>query len=131
MAASPGGLSAQFDFKLGGGGGGRGVVVGDVFPAARGLGLEVRKRWWWRRRARERDRVGGACRISCCCSDPVVPIGRATGSVKRVEKREEWRFDPKKRPNRARIQASPSTPFASSQYVPTFAYMCVCVSLVH
>jgi hypothetical protein len=130
MAASSRGFAAQFDFKLGGGGR-RGIVVGDVFPAAHGLGLEVRKRWWWRRRVRERDRVVGACRISCCCSDPVVPIRRANGPVKRVEKREEWRFDPKRRPHRARIQASPSTPFASSQYVPIFAYMCVCVSLVH
>jgi hypothetical protein len=34
----------QFDFKLGGGGQ-RGIVVGDVFPVAHGLGLDVRKRW--------------------------------------------------------------------------------------
>jgi hypothetical protein len=71
MAASSGGFAAQFDFKLGGGGR-RGAIVGDVCPAARGLGLEVWKRWWWR--ARERDLVGGACRISCCCSEPMGPI---------------------------------------------------------
>jgi hypothetical protein len=40
MAASFGGFAAQFDFKLSGGVR-RGVIVIDVCPAARGLGLEV------------------------------------------------------------------------------------------
>jgi hypothetical protein len=43
------GFAALFDFKLGKGGR-RGVIVGDVCPTARGLGLEVWKRWWlWTR----------------------------------------------------------------------------------
>ncbi|KAB1203572.1 hypothetical protein CJ030_MR8G015395 [Morella rubra] len=107
MAATSGGFSAQFDFKLKRGG----RLVGGICPPSRSLGLELRKRW--KRRARER--VGGVSRISCCCSSHGAPIRRATGSGKSVEKIEEWRFDPKKSPQRVRIQASPAMPFASSQ----------------
>lgn len=107
MTASSGRLSAHLDFKPG-----RGRrLLGDGIPPMRVLGLDLGKRW--SRRARERVLTVG--RIGCCCSDPVVPIRRTTGSGKRVEKTEEWRFDPKKIPHRVRTQASPAVPFASSQ----------------
>lgn len=121
MAATSGGFSAQFDFKLKRGG----RLVGGICPPSRSLGLELRKRW--KRRARER--VGGVTRISCCCSSHGAPIRRATGSGKSVEKIEEWRFDPKKSPQRVRIQASPAMPFASSQWVPTCSCIFIYLSL--
>lgn len=99
MASSSRGFTTQLDFRLR-----RPVDIsrGQV----NGLD-EPRKR---KRVSFEGERIG-VSRISCCCSDPVVPIR----SCKSVEKCEEWRFDPKKSSHRSRIQASPSMPFASSQ----------------
>ncbi|XP_022153171.1 uncharacterized protein LOC111020728 isoform X3 [Momordica charantia] len=74
-----------------------------------------------RRRRRRRRRVlfeingVGFTSISCCCSDSMVPIRRTTGSGKSVEKKEDWRFDPKKAPRSVRIQATPAMSFASPQ----------------
>ena len=67
------------------------------------------------RKCRRRVSVDGdrirLSRIRCCCSG-------STGSGKSVEKAEEWRFDSKKSSHRVRIQAMPSMPFASPQWVP-------------
>ncbi|XP_023887871.1 protein EARLY STARVATION 1, chloroplastic isoform X2 [Quercus suber] len=111
MAASPGGFTAQLNFKLGRRPGG--------YPMRNQLGLDlgVRKRRRLRVEASS-DRVGTS-RISCCCSDSVVPIRRSSGSGKSIEKSEDWRFDPKKsshsHSHRVRVHASPALPFASPQ----------------
>ncbi|KAH9759465.1 Inactive purple acid phosphatase-like protein [Citrus sinensis] len=98
MASSSRGFTTRLDFRL------RRLV--DISRGqVNGLD-EPRKR---KRVSFEGERIG-VSRISCCCSDPVVPIR----SCKSVEKCEEWRFDPKKSSHRSRIQASPSMPFASS-----------------
>ncbi|GMH04659.1 hypothetical protein Nepgr_006499 [Nepenthes gracilis] len=56
------------------------------------------------------SQIGGSC------SDSVLPIRRNTGSRKsHAEKCEEWRFDPKMSPHRARNHALPSMPFGSKQ----------------
>ncbi|KAG6644714.1 hypothetical protein I3843_08G072600 [Carya illinoinensis] len=108
MVASSERLSAHFNFKLGPGR----RFVRDVFPKTRGLGLELGKRW----SRRVRDRVGQLGRVSCCGSNPVVSIRKATGSAKRMEKTEKWPFDPKKTPHKVRTQVSHAMPFASSQW---------------
>ena len=110
MAASPGGFTAQLNFKLGRRPGGY------AMRNQLGLDLEVRKRRRLRVEA-STDRIGTS-RISCCCSDSVVPIRRSSGSGKSIEKSEDWRFDPKKssHSHRVRLHASPALPFASPQY---------------
>ena len=123
MAASPGGFTAQLNFKLGRRPGG--------YPMRNqlGLDLEVRKRRRLRVEASS-DRVGTS-RISCCCSHPVVPIRRSSGSGKSMEKSEDWRFDPKKssHSHRVRVHASPALPFASPQY--SLSLSLICISLSH
>lgn len=104
-AASCKGFTTQLDFRL------RRLV--DISHLHSNGLEELRKR---KRVSFEGERVG-VSRISCCCSDSVVPIRRKGGSAKSVEKCEEWRFDPKKSSHRARIQVSPAMPFASPQYV--------------
>ncbi|OVA15626.1 hypothetical protein BVC80_1313g14 [Macleaya cordata] len=53
-------------------------------------------------------------RISYCCSDSVSPIRRKSGSRKSVvENAEEWRLETKRNQRQVRIQAIPTTPFAS------------------
>ncbi|KAF3446882.1 hypothetical protein FNV43_RR12062 [Rhamnella rubrinervis] len=101
MAAGSRGFATQFDFKL--------RRLGFQFPPHHNSNVsDFRKR---RRVSFERDRLG-VSRISCCCSDSVLPIRRAR-SAKSVEKTEEWRLDPKKIRRRVRIQASSALPFAS------------------
>lgn len=106
MAASSRSFATQFDFKL--------RRLGFHHPLHRDSNnvSEFRKR---RRVNFEGERVG-VSRISCCCSDSVLPIRRATEIVKSVEKSDEWRFGSKKVRRRVRIQASPALPFASPQY---------------
>ncbi|XP_011657351.1 uncharacterized protein LOC101214256 isoform X1 [Cucumis sativus] len=85
----------------------------ESFPLPSHGGPELRRRRW-RRILFGINRLGFTP-ISCCCSDSMVPIRRATGSGKSVEKQEDWRFDPKKPPRRLRVQATPAMPFASPQ----------------
>ncbi|XP_015884176.1 protein EARLY STARVATION 1, chloroplastic [Ziziphus jujuba] len=105
MAASSRGFATQLDFKL--------RRLGFHHPLHRDNNnvSAFRKR---RRVNFEGDRVV-VSRISCCCSDSVLPIRRATGTGKSVEKSDEWRFDSKKIRRSVRIQASPALPFASPQ----------------
>ena len=119
MAASPGGFTAQLNFKLGRRPGGY------AMRNQLGLDLEVRKRRRLRVEA-STDRIGTS-RISCCCSDSVVPIRRSSGSGKSIEKSEDWRFDPKKssHSHRVRLHASPALPFASPQYSLSLSLICI------
>ncbi|KAK0575473.1 hypothetical protein LWI29_001178 [Acer saccharum] len=107
MAASSRAFATQLDFSLS-----RLFDVSHLQSHSNGL-EELRKR---KRVCFEGgDRVVGVSRISCCCSNSVVPIRRTSGSGKSVEKCEEWRFDSKKSSHRVRIQAAPAMPFASPQ----------------
>ncbi|XP_022769336.1 uncharacterized protein LOC111312896 isoform X1 [Durio zibethinus] len=94
MAASSGGFATQLEFKL--------------FTLHVYHGLAPSKRILC-------DRLTMLSRVSCCCSDSVVQIRRASGSGKSNEKTEDWRFDSKKSPHRVRVQASPAMPFTSAQ----------------
>lgn len=111
MAASSRAFATQLDFfRLS-----RLVDFLHLQSSSNGL-EELRKR---KRVCFDADRFLGVSRISCCCSDSVVPIRRTTGSGKTPEKCEEWWFDSKKSKtkssHRVRIQASPAMPFASTQ----------------
>ena len=108
MVASSRALAGQLNFKVGT------VRRLGGYPSCNiGFELEVKKR----RRSVRVEGVG-ASRISCCCSDSVIPIRRSSGSDKSSDKGEEWRFDLKKssHTHRVRIHASPALPFASTQY---------------
>ncbi|EXB56336.1 hypothetical protein L484_024878 [Morus notabilis] len=108
MAATSRGFATQFDLKL------RRLGFHHPPPRRDGNGsFELRKR---RRVSFDGgDRRVVVSRVRCCCSDSVVPIRKAAGAGKSVEKAEEWRFDPKKSPRRVRIQPSPALPFSSPQ----------------
>ncbi|KAK6256970.1 hypothetical protein QUC31_000429 [Theobroma cacao] len=112
MAVSSRGFATQVEFKL------------SKLHVSRGLAPSRRKRMGF-----QRDRLAVLSRISCCCSDPVVPIRGATGSGKSKEKAEEWRFDHKKSPHRVRVHASPTMPFPSAQYVSLAAFTSISISL--
>ncbi|XP_004292915.1 PREDICTED: uncharacterized protein LOC101299355 isoform X2 [Fragaria vesca subsp. vesca] len=58
----------------------------------------------------------GASRISCCCSDSVVPIRSNASSEGKRKTCDEWRFDSKnQRPHRAGLKAAAALPFTSAQ----------------
>ncbi|CAL8995447.1 unnamed protein product [Prunus brigantina] len=102
MAATSRGFASHLDFKLR-----RLAFHPRPHPSTSNGGLEELRK---RRRFSLRGDRRGVSRISCCCSDSVVPIR----SGKNAEKAEEWRFDSKKRPPRAGVQASAALPFFAS-----------------
>ncbi|KDP36826.1 hypothetical protein JCGZ_08117 [Jatropha curcas] len=96
MAASSSGLSTQLHFKL------TRLLISPVHSTVYGLQLRKKKRRTLVNRVE-------ASRISCCCSDSVVPIRRTGGASKSSEKIDE------KTSHRVRAKAIPALPFASSQ----------------
>ncbi|KAM5565277.1 hypothetical protein ABKV19_019350 [Rosa sericea] len=57
----------------------------------------------------------GVSRISCCCSDPAVPI-RSSSPAEKRKKSDERRFDSNQRPpQRVGLKAAAALPFASEQ----------------
>lgn len=100
MVASSRGFTSQLELKL------------STLFISYGLAPSKKKRMCF-----PRDPLTMLSRISCCCSEPVVPVRRGSGSGKNNEKVEDWRFDSKKSPHRVRVQASSGMPFASAQYV--------------
>ncbi|XP_039001832.1 uncharacterized protein LOC120127992 isoform X3 [Hibiscus syriacus] len=99
MVASSTGFTTQLELKL-----------SSTFFISYGLSPSKKKRMCF-----PRDPLTFLSRITCYCSDPVVPVRRATGSGKSNEKVEDWRFDSKKIPLRVRVQAPSAMPFASAQ----------------
>ncbi|MBA0595317.1 hypothetical protein Gorai_012190, partial [Gossypium raimondii] len=98
MVASSRGFTTQLELKL------------STLFISYGLAPSKKKRMCF-----PRDPLTILSRISCCCSEPVVPVRRGSGSGKSNEKVEDWRFDSKKSPHRVRVQASSAMPFASAQ----------------
>ncbi|KAG8494324.1 hypothetical protein CXB51_012076 [Gossypium anomalum] len=98
MVASSRGFTTQLELKL------------STLFISYGLAPSKNKRMCF-----PRDPLTILSRISCCCSEPVVPVRRGSGSGKSNEKVEDWRFDSKKSPHRVRVQASSAMPFASAQ----------------
>ncbi|KAH1065866.1 hypothetical protein J1N35_030853 [Gossypium stocksii] len=98
MVASSRGFTTQLELKL------------STLFISYGLAPSKKKRMCF-----PRDPLTILSRISCCLSEPVVPVRRGSGSGKSNEKVEDWRFDSKKSPHRVRVQASSAMPFASAQ----------------
>ncbi|XP_039055692.1 uncharacterized protein LOC120198413 [Hibiscus syriacus] len=99
MATSHRGLATQFEFNF------AKLYFSD------GLAPTKERRICFRR-----DRLSTLSRISCCCSDSLVPIRGANGSGSgNVTKGENRRFGSNNSLHRVRILASPVMPCASAQ----------------
>ncbi|KAE8699280.1 hypothetical protein F3Y22_tig00110584pilonHSYRG00525 [Hibiscus syriacus] len=92
MVMNNGGLATQFEFGL------FKLYVSDGFAPT--------KKW---RMCFRRDRFTMLSRISCCCSDTVLPIQRADDSGNENDKKGESCL------RMVRVKASPATPFALAQ----------------